>query len=69
MASTDTIEVLATARKLRVQGQAIEAIRRSGKLGTQLTRLEDAGYAAFTHLRSDNGVITRSEIRTLGSPE
>jgi histidyl-tRNA synthetase len=67
-ADVPVIEVLATARELRGQGQAIEAIRRSGKFGAQLTRLENAGFTAFIHLRSDNGVITRGEIRTLGSP-
>jgi histidyl-tRNA synthetase len=66
-ADVPTIELLAAARDLRGQGQAIEVIRRSGKFGAQLARLENAGFTAFIHLRSDNGVITRGEIRTLGS--
>ena len=63
-------EVLAAARDLRRQGQAVEAVRRSGKFGAQLTRLENAGFTAFIHLRNDNAVITRGETRTLsGSDE
>ncbi len=62
-------EVLAAARDLRSQGQAIEAIRRSGKFGAQLVRLENAGFTAFIHLRNDNGAITRGEVRTLGRPD
>ncbi|MGH3278919.1 MAG: histidine--tRNA ligase [Trebonia sp.] len=60
-------EVLAAARDLRGQGQAIEAVRRSGKFGAQLARLENAGFTAFIHLRNDNGVVARGQIRTLGS--
>jgi histidyl-tRNA synthetase len=60
-------EILAAARDLRGHGQAIEAVRRSGKFGAQLTRLENAGFTAFVHLRNDNGVITRGETRTLGA--
>jgi histidyl-tRNA synthetase len=39
-ADVPTIEILATARGLRSEGLAIETIRRSGKFGAQLTRLE-----------------------------
>jgi histidyl-tRNA synthetase len=66
-ANVPTIEVLAIARDLRNQGQAIEVIRRSGKFGAQLTRLENAGFTAFVHLRNDNGTITRGEMRALGT--
>jgi histidyl-tRNA synthetase len=68
-ADVPVIEVLATARDLRSKGQAIEAVRRSGKFGTQLTRLENAGFTAFIHLSNDNGVITRGEMRTLGGSD
>ena len=61
-ADIPAIEVLATARALRNQGQATETIRRSGKFGAQLTRLESAGFTAFIHLRNDNGTVTRGEI-------
>jgi histidyl-tRNA synthetase len=62
-------EVLAAARELRGQGQAVEAVRRSGKFGAQLARLENAGFTAFIHLRNDHGVIACGEIRTLGSSD
>ena len=68
-ADVPVTEVLAAARDLRSQGQAIEAIRRSGKFGAQLVRLENAGFTAFIHLRNDNGAITRGEVRTLGRPD
>jgi histidyl-tRNA synthetase len=68
-ADVPTIEILAAARTLRNQGQAIEAIRRSGKFGAQLTRLERAGFTAFIHLRNDNGAITCGEMRTLGASD
>jgi histidyl-tRNA synthetase len=68
-ADVPATEILATARDLRNRGQAIEAIRRSGKFGAQLTRLENAGFTAFIHLRNDNGIITRGEMRTLGKSD
>jgi histidyl-tRNA synthetase len=68
-ADVPTIEILATARALRNQGQAIETIRRSGKFGAQLTRLEGSGFTAFIHVRNDNGAITRSETRALGASD
>ena len=68
-ADLPAIEVLATARELRRQGQAIEIVRRSGKFGAQLTRLEASGFTAFIHLRNDGGVITRGEMRTLGAAD
>ena len=64
-----TIEILAAARSLRGEGLAIETIRRSGKFGAQLTRLESAGFTAFIQLRNDNGVITRGEVRALGAAD
>ena len=45
-------DALAAARTLRDQGHVTEVIRRSGKLAAQLTRLEGAGFTAFSHLRS-----------------
>src|ERR1700678_471095 len=68
-AHVPTIEILATARGLRGEGLAIETIRRSGKFGAQLTRLEGAGFTAFIHLRNDNGVITRGEVRALDAAD
>jgi histidyl-tRNA synthetase len=68
-ADVPVTEVLAAARGLRSKGQAVEVVRRSGKFGAQLTRLENAGFNAFIHLRNDNGVITRGETRTLGGSD
>jgi histidyl-tRNA synthetase len=68
-ADVPVTEVLAAARSLRSKGQAVEVVRRSGKFGAQLTRLENAGFNAFIHLRNDNGVITRGETRTLGGSD
>ena len=68
-ANVPVTEVLAAARDLRSQGRAVEVIRRSGKFGAQLTRLENAGFTAFIHLRDDDGVITRGEARTLGGSD
>jgi histidyl-tRNA synthetase len=68
-ADVPVTEVLAAARDLRSKGQAVEAVRRSGKFGAQLTRLENAGFTAFIHLRSDNGVMIRGEMRALGGSD
>jgi len=68
-ADVPVIEILAIARALRNQGQPIETVRRSGKFGAQLTRLENAGFTSFIHLRNDNGAVTRSEMRALGASD
>jgi len=50
---TDTplAEVLATARDLRVDGRSVSPVRRAGKFGAQLGRLEEWGFTSFVHLR------------------
>jgi histidyl-tRNA synthetase len=68
-ADVPAIDVLATARALRKQGQAIEVVRRSGKFGAQLTRLEASGFSAFIHLRSDGGTTACGEMRALGATD
>jgi histidyl-tRNA synthetase len=68
-ADVPVTEVLATARALRSQGQAIEIVRRSGKFGAQLTRLETAGFSAFIHLRNDSGITAHGEMRSLGASD
>ncbi|MBC6460719.1 histidine--tRNA ligase [Actinomadura sp. HBU206391] len=60
------VDMVAVARDMRKEGRAVETIRRSGKFGAQLTRLEKAGFAAFVHLRSDDGTIVRGDERALG---
>ncbi len=68
-------EALAIARELRETsgvfglsgaGRAVETVRRSGKFGAQLKRLEAAGFGGFMLVRSENGEIVRGELRTLG---
>ena len=65
-------EALAIARELREasrlsgvsgSGRAVETVRRSGKFGTQLKRLEAAGFGGFMLVRSENGEIVRGELR------
>jgi histidyl-tRNA synthetase len=60
------LRVLATARVLRTGGQTVATIRRSGKLGAQLTRLEDWGYTALVHLRADDDPAAQQSLRPLG---
>jgi histidyl-tRNA synthetase len=60
---------VAVARELREQagpGRVVETVRRSGKFGAQLTRLEAAGFTGFVLVRSEDGVIVRGEHRALG---
>jgi len=68
-------EALAIARGLRdasglsgVSGseRVVETVRRSGKFGAQLKRLEAAGFSGFVLIRSEDGVIVRGELRALG---
>ena len=65
-------EALAIARELREasgvfgSGRAVETVRRSGKFGAQLKRLEAAGFGGFMLVRSENGEIVRGELRPLG---
>ena len=68
-------EALAIARELRdasglsgVSGseRVVETVRRSGKFGAQLKRLEAAGFSGFVLIRSEDGVIVRGELRALG---
>ncbi len=66
-ADVPAVEALAAARELRADGRAVETVRRSGKFGAQLTRLEKAGYPAFVHLRVDGGTVVRGDERTLSS--
>jgi histidyl-tRNA synthetase len=48
-------------------GRVVEIVRRSGKFGAQLTRLETAGFTGFVVLRVEDGAVVRGELRTLGS--
>ena len=45
----------------------VETVRRSGKFGAQLKRLETAGFTGFVLLRMEDGAVVRGEPRALGS--
>jgi histidyl-tRNA synthetase len=59
--------VLATARALRADGRSVSPVRRSGKFGAQLSRLEEWGFTSFVHLRA--GAEGPAEERRLGDKE
>ena len=62
-------DAVAAARELRERagpGRVVETVRRSGKFGAQLKRLEAAGFTGFVLVRSEDGTIVRGEPRTLG---
>jgi histidyl-tRNA synthetase len=65
-ADVPAVDVLDVARELRTGDQVVEVVRRSGKFGAQLKRLEAAGFTAFVHVQERDGVVERGEIRTLG---
>ncbi len=47
-------------------GRVVEVVRRSGKFGAQLKRLEAAGFGGFVVVRVEDGVLVRGELRGLG---
>jgi histidyl-tRNA synthetase len=59
-------DALEVARELRADGLVVETVRRSGKFGAQLKRLEGAGFARFLLVRPENGGTVRGELRELG---
>jgi histidyl-tRNA synthetase len=44
----------------------VELVRRSGKFGAQLNRLEAAGFSGFVLVQLSDGVVVRGELRALG---
>jgi histidyl-tRNA synthetase len=44
----------------------VETVRRSGKFGAQLKRLEAAGFSSFVLVQVSGGVVVRGELRVLG---
>jgi histidyl-tRNA synthetase len=62
-------DALAVAREMRGAvgpGRVVETVRRSGKFGAQLKRLETAGFTEFVVVRAENGVTVSGELRALG---
>jgi histidyl-tRNA synthetase len=69
LAETDVppADALAVARSLRSDGQdVVEVVRRSGKFGAQLKRLEGAGFGSFVHVQARDGEVVRGDRRPLG---
>jgi histidyl-tRNA synthetase len=62
----DALEVARELRGAAGPGQVVETVRRSGKFGAQLNRLEAAGFTRFVLVRSVDGAIVRGEQRSLG---
>jgi histidyl-tRNA synthetase len=62
----DAIAVAREAREQAGPGRVVEMVRRSGKFGAQLKRLEAAGFTGFVLVRSEDGAIVRGEERALG---
>jgi histidyl-tRNA synthetase len=59
-------DALAVAREMREPGRVVETVRRSGKFGAQLKRLEGAGFGGFVVVRVEDGAVVRGELRALG---
>jgi histidyl-tRNA synthetase len=61
-------DAVAVAREMRAggTGQVVETVRRSGKFGAQLKRLEAAGFTGFVLVGLEDGAIVRGELRALG---
>ena len=62
-------DALAVAREVRAvvgEGRVVEMVRRSGKFGAQLKRLETAGFSGFVLVRAEASAVVRGELRTLG---
>jgi histidyl-tRNA synthetase len=62
----DALEVARDLRAAGVPGGVVEVVRRSGKFGAQLKRLETAGFSGFLLVRASDGAVVRGELRTLG---
>jgi histidyl-tRNA synthetase len=63
-------DAVAVARELRTGPEGVrvvETVRRSGKFGAQLKRLETAGFTGFVLLRVEDGAVARGELRALGT--
>ncbi len=70
-ADVPVADAVAVAREMRAggvsgTGRVVETVRRSGKFGAQLKRLEAAGFTGFVQVRSEDGAIVRGELRALG---
>jgi histidyl-tRNA synthetase len=62
----DAVAVARETRELAGPGRVVETVRRSGKFGAQLKRLEAAGFTELVLVRSEDGATVRGEPRALG---
>jgi histidyl-tRNA synthetase len=62
----DALEVARDLRAAGVPGGVVEVVRRSGKFGAQLKRLETAGFSGFVLVQATGGGVVLGELRTLG---
>ena len=68
-ADVPVADALEAARELRAAygpGRVVETVRRSGKFGAQLNRLEAAGFSGFVVVGVRDGAVVRGELRALG---
>jgi histidyl-tRNA synthetase len=66
----DALEVARDLRERAGPGQVVETVRRSGKFGAQLKRLQAAGFTGFVLVSAENGIVVRGDQRALGgSPD
>ena len=68
-ADVPVADALEVARELRVgfwaRASVVETVRRSGKFGAQLKRLEAAGFTGFVLVQLKDGAVVRGEERAL----
>jgi histidyl-tRNA synthetase len=66
----DALEVARDLRSAAGAGRVVETVRRSGKFGAQLKRLEAGGFSGFVLVQVADGSVVRGELRALGgSPD
>lgn len=58
-------DALAVARDLRSQDRVVEVVRRSGKLGAPLKRLQTAGFASFVSVSNESGTLMIGDKRSI----
>jgi histidyl-tRNA synthetase len=63
----DALEAARELRSVAEAGRVVETVRRSGKFGAQLKRLEAAGFTGFVLVSVEDGAMVRGELRALGS--
>jgi histidyl-tRNA synthetase len=65
-AALEVARDLRSAASVAEAGRVVETVRRSGKFGAQLKRLEAAGFTGFVLVSVEDGAVVRGELRALG---